>query len=104
MIPMVFINIRTTEVITKLIKIKNTIYRIMINETVAFWEIEFLNENMTTKMVVDYLLHLESQQEDVHKRTREDRIEMAKGKLGEAVEACEKAIETFERSLAYEPV
>jgi len=61
MIPMVYINIRTTEIITKLITIKKTIYRIMVNESVPFWEIKYLNENLTTKMVIDYLLQLESE-------------------------------------------
>ena len=76
----------------------------MVNESVPFWEIKYLNENLTTKMVIDYLLQLESEQEETPEKTRQERIEAAKAKLGEAYEACDKAVEVFENTLTYEPV
>ena len=43
----------------KLIKIKETIQRIAVCETIAFWEIDYLHENLTAKLTIDYLLQLE---------------------------------------------
>jgi hypothetical protein len=53
--PMVFLNQGWKDIIIQMLSIRSTIRRITQSQSVPFWEIGFLHENIVTRKIVSYL-------------------------------------------------